>query len=90
MRKNNSLEYEYDDGFIPYYYIHISEKDFSIVSSVSSCGGDVESFSVLYGGVCDDDSFEWDTLDNKDFRNVCEDLLEQVNSYIKERELEDD
>lgn len=55
-----------------------------------SLGCDVESFSAPYYGECDDDSFEWETLDNKDFRNVCEDLLEQVNAYIKERELEDD
>lgn len=69
------------------YYIHIDEDDFSIVGGN---GYGVQSFSSPYYGECDDDSFEWETLENKDFRNVCEDLLEQVNSYIKERELEDD
>lgn len=87
--KYNSLGYEreYDDDFFPHYYIHINEDDFSFVNG---CGCYTEDFCAPYGGVCDDDSFEWETLDNKDFRNVCEDLLEQVNLYIKERELEDD
>ena len=88
LQKNSSFEYYIGNNIVPtHYYIHISEEDFSFVGSL---GVDVESFSAPYYGECDDDSFEWETLDNKDFRNVCEDLLEQVNSYIKERELEDD
>ena len=88
LQDNCSLEDDIGNGCpSTCYYIHISEEDFSIVRSL---GCDVESFSAPYYGECDDDSFEWETLDNKDFRNVCEDLLEQVNAYIKERELEDD
>lgn len=88
LQDNCSLEDDIGNGCpSTRYYIHISEEDFSIVRSL---GCDVESFSAPYYGECDDDSFEWETLENKDFRNVCEDLLEQVNEYIKERELEDD
>lgn len=87
LQDNCSLEDDIGNGCpSTRYYIHISEEDFSIVRSL---GCDVESFSASYYGECDD-SFEWETLENKDFRNVCEDLLEQVNAYIKERELEDD
>ena len=88
LQNNLSFEYYKGNYNVPtYYYIHIDEDDFSIVGGN---GYGVQSFSSPYYGECDDDSFEWETLDNEDFRIVCEDLLEQVNSYIKERELEDD
>ena len=88
LQDNCSFEDYVGNGFpSTRYYIHINEDDLSIAPRV---GGDVESFSAPYYGECDDDSFDWETLDNEDFRIVCEDLLEQVNSYIKERELEDD
>lgn len=69
-----------NDNVPAHYYIHISEDDFSFVGS---CDWEVESFSAPYYGECDD-SFEWETLENRDFRNVCYDLLEQVNTYIRE------
>lgn len=86
----DTFGFEYYDGNYDvriYYYIHIDEDDFSIMGGN---GYGVQSFSSPYYGEYDGCAFEWETLDNKDFRNVCEDLLEQVNSYIKERELEDD
>lgn len=88
MRGNIILEHYLDIDIVRiHYYIHINEDDFSFVRG---CGCYTVDFCSPYGGVCDDDSFDWETLENKDFRNVCEDLLEQVNAYIKERELEDD
>lgn len=88
LQQHLSLEDNIGNEPVPYYYcIYIDENDFSIVGF---CDDYIESFRAPYYGECDDNSFEWETLENKDFRNVCEDLLEQVNAYIKERELEDD
>ena len=88
LQQHLSLEYYIGNEPVPYYYyIYIDENVFSIVGF---CDDYIESFRAPYYGECNDDSFEWETLENKDFRNVCEDLLEQVNAYIKERELEDD
>lgn len=88
LQQHLSLEdYIVNDSVSYYYCIYIGENDFSIVGF---CDDYIESFRAPYYGECDDNSFEWETLENKDFRNVCEDLLEQVNAYIKERELEDD
>lgn len=82
LQGNMSFEHDIGNDIFPtHYHIHISEEDFSIVGS---CGDCIQSFSSPYYGECDDDSFEWETLENRDFRNVCYDLLEQVNTYIRE------
>lgn len=83
LQDNMSLEQAnippYSDGM--YYFVHIKENDFSL-SPIR--GEDTETFTALYKGEIEDDSFDWETLDNDDFKAVCEDLLEQVNDYIRE------
>ena len=83
LQDNISLEQAnispFGDGM--YYFVHIRENDFSFSKSR---GEDTETFTALYKGDIEDDSFDWETLDNDDFKAVCEDLLEQVNDYIRE------
>lgn len=83
LQDNISLEEanipQYGNGM--YYFVHIKENDFSFSKSR---GEDTETFAALYEGEIEDDSYDWETLDNEDFKAVCEDLLEQVNSYINE------
>lgn len=68
-------------GYAMYYFIHIRRDDFTFSKSR---GEDTETFASLYEGEIEDDSYDWETLDNEDFKAVCEDLLEQVNDYILE------
>lgn len=83
LQDNISLE----EAYIPpygngmYYFVHIKANDFSFAKS---CGEDTESFASFYKGEIKDDSYDWESLDNEDFKAVCVDLLEQVNSYISE------
>ena len=83
LQDNMSLEQAnispYGDGM--YYFVHIKENDFSFSKSR---GEDTETFAALYKGEIEDDSYDWETLDNEDFKAACEDLLEQVNGYIRE------
>lgn len=83
LQDNMSLEEAnippYGNGM--YYFVHIKENDFSFSKSR---GEDTETFASLYEGEIEDDSYDWETLDNEDFKAVCEDLLEQVNNYISE------
>lgn len=83
LQDNMSLEQAnippFGDGM--YYFVHIKENDFSF-SPIR--GEDTESFASLYRGEIEDLSYDWETLDNEDFKTVCEDLLEQVNNYISE------
>lgn len=82
LQENMSLEQasiSLSDGM--YYVVHIKENDFSF-SPIR--GEDTESFASLYRGEIKDFSYDWETLDNEDFKAVCEDLLEQVNNYISE------
>lgn len=83
LQDNVSLEQAnvppYGEGM--YYFVHIKENDFSFSKN---CGDYTETFTTLYRGEIEDDSFDWETLDNEDFKAVCEDLLEQVNNYISE------
>jgi len=83
LQDNMSLEQAnippFGDGM--YYFVHIKENDFSF-SPIR--GEDTESFASLYRGEIEDLSYDWETLDNEDFKAVCEDLLEQVNNYISE------
>lgn len=64
-----------------YYFIHVREDDFSFTKN---CGARIQSFAVMYMGEIKDDSYDWETLDNEDFKAVCEKLLTQVNNYISE------
>ena len=64
-----------------YYFIHIREDDFSFSKN---CGAGIQSFAVMYPGEIKDDSYDWETLDNEDFRATCEFLLKKINSYISE------
>lgn len=83
LQDNMSLEQAnippFGDGM--YYFVHIKENNFSF-SPIR--GEDTESFASLYRGEIEDLSYDWETLDNEDFKTVCEDLLEQVNNYISE------
>ena len=83
LQDNMSLEQAdispFGDGM--YYFVHIKENDFSFSKNR---GEDTETFAALYEGEIEDDSYDWETLDNEDFKVVCEDLLEQVNDYIRE------
>lgn len=83
LQDNMSLEQAnippFGDGM--YYFVHIKENDFSF-SPIR--GEDTESFASLYRGEIEDLSYDWETLDNEDFKTVCEELLEQVNNYISE------
>lgn len=83
LQDNMSLEEAnispYGDGM--YYFVHIKENDFSFSQSR---GEDTETFAALYRGEIEDDSYDRETLDNEDFKAVCEDLLKQVNDYIRE------
>lgn len=64
-----------------YYFIHIREDDFSFSKNY---GAGIQSFAVMYMGEIKDDSYDWETLDNEDFRATCEFLLKKVNNYISE------
>lgn len=64
-----------------YYFIHIREDDFAFSKN---CGAGIQSFAVMYMGEIKDDSYDWETLDNEDFRATCEILLKKVNDYISE------
>lgn len=77
LQEESSLEYE--DGN-PYYYIHVNEDNFSFAGG---SGKGIESFKAPYAGKIDDD-FSFENLENKEFCETCEDLLEQVNAYIKD------
>lgn len=83
LQDNKSLEQRdfspYRHGM--YYFIHIRKDDFSFSKN---CGAGIQSFAVMYPGEIKDDSYDWETLDNEDFKAVCEKLLKQVNNYISE------
>lgn len=83
LQDNMSLEQAnippFGDGM--YYFVHIKENDFSFSPIRAE---NTESFASLYRGEIEDLSYDWETLDNEDFKTVCEDLLEQVNNYIRE------
>lgn len=66
--------FEYDNGdYI--YWLYMNEKG-ELVSQLSEADC---YFNAYFGGEPEDDSYDWETLDNEDFRNVCEYFLEKLN-----------
>ena len=65
-----------------YYFIHL---DLDSLELVSSQGWNIESFNTEYHGIIDeeDDSYGWESMENKDFVDVAEELRNQVNEFIE-------
>ena len=82
LQDNQSIEYmQGAQGEGNYYYIHLNLDDLELVSSQ---GENTEDFTAYYEGQADDDSFEWEILENKDFADTVEDLTNQVNVFLKD------
>ena len=65
-----------------YYFIHLNLDNLELVSSQ---GWNIKSFNAEYHGLIDgeDNSYGWESVENKDFVDVAEELKNQVNDFIK-------
>ena len=65
-----------------YYFTHL---DLDTLELVSNEGWNIESFNVEYFGWVDkyDDPYGWESMENKDFVEVAEELKNQVNEFIE-------
>lgn len=77
LKENQSLDFDYDGT--PYYWVHLDEEG-NLVESISRAE---ISFSAQYDEPIEDDSYDWETEKNPKFVEVAQDLLEQVNEYLK-------
>ncbi len=76
LQENSS--YEFDNGS-HYYNLHITDKG-EILQGID--GAD-ESIRVEYFGDLEDDSFDWESEENKDFMEVVKELTEKANEYLE-------
>ena len=69
----NNQSFEYDNGHY-IYWIYIDDRG-NLVSQLSEAAC---YFKAFFGGIPKDDSYDWETLENEEFKNVCEYFLEKI------------
>lgn len=74
LKENVSLETMDDTRYGEYrYHYRVDFDDFT------------EDFTAYYYGEAPDDSYDWESLDNVEFKFTCKKLLCQANIYIKDK-----
>lgn len=75
---NDSMEVE---GSKARYFLHITDKG----EILPTLAGADETFTADTDAPDDDGDWreDFETLENDDFRSVCEDLMEQANDYLE-------